>query len=114
MRLTVCAEPGCPELTATARCDTHRKAHKTAARKRYPHNNYGPGWAKVRARQLRVEPDCRTCGQLASVVDHIVPIHHFAAPAIAHHDDNLQSMCPSCHNRKTATIDSAFGRHHAE
>ncbi len=110
-RLSPCAEPGCPELCATTRCTEHTKARRRTTRRQYQRNNYGPTWPKVRSAQLRREPTCRTCGHTATVVDHIIPFQHFPTPHTAHQPANLQSLCAPCHNRKTATIDSAFGRH---
>lgn len=106
----VCAQPGCPALTDTTRCPTHTRARRAATRRQYRRNDYGPEWPRVRRRQLAAEPTCRHCGTTATVVDHIVPIHHFADRRSAHDPANLQSLCAPCHNRKTATVDSAFGR----
>ncbi len=115
-RLSPCAEPGCPTLTARTRCDEHTRQQRRTTRRQYQRNDYGPTWPAVRARQLRDEPTCRgfpaPCGRPATVVDHIVPIHHFPTTTAAHQAANLQSLCTSCHNRKTATTDSAFGRNH--
>lgn len=111
----VCAQPGCPALTDTTRCPTHTRARRAATRRQYRRNDYGPEWPSVRRRQLRREPTCRHCAAngtatAATVVDHIVPLHHFDRRRDAHHPSNLQSLCKPCHDRKTATVDSAFGR----
>jgi len=61
-------------------------------------------WIKLRnAHRLR-EPLCRECrknGELTpmNVVDHIKPISQGGDPW---DEDNLQSLCSSCHNRKSA------------
>ena len=60
-------------------------------------------WQKVRELQLNKEPLCRECAKkgkttLATVVDHIRPIEQGGAMLDW---DNLQSLCESCHNRKS-------------
>ena len=75
---------------------------------------YDRQWQKVRllvlARdQYRCQNHWRFSGQLveATEVDHIQPI----AKGGARYDPaNLQSLCASCHARKTATEDGGFGR----
>lgn len=44
----------------------------------------------------------------ATVVDHIVP--HCGDPKLFWARENHQSLCQTCHNRKTATEDGGFGR----
>ena len=90
------ATPGCPELTHTSHCPAHThhgwRHDKTASAR-----GYGSAWRKLRARTLRAEPTCRTCGAPATTVDHITPKHLGG-------DDtptNLQSLCDSCHASKT-------------
>lgn len=61
-------------------------------------------WQRVRANQLAKEPLCAACLKLgtmtpATVCDHIIAVRDgadFYAP------DNFQSMCASCHHRKSA------------
>lgn len=55
-------------------------------------------WRKLRAAVLRDEPLCRTCGALATEVDHIVPV---AEGGEELQRDNLQPLCHPCHARKT-------------
>ena len=61
-------------------------------------------WRVVRAAFLREHPLCGACsarGGLipARVVDHVVPVKDGGARFLA---SNLQALCVSCHNRKTA------------
>lgn len=58
---------------------------------------YTYAWIKI-AKQFRQEfPLCMQCGATASSVDHVVPLR-----AGGTHDLwNLQSLCQSCHQRKT-------------
>jgi 5-methylcytosine-specific restriction protein A len=65
---------------------------------------YDRDWQRLRLVQLGREPLCRHCKarhliEPAVEVDHIVPIK--AAPELRLDIDNLQSLCKSCHARKT-------------
>ena len=66
---------------------------------------YGAEWRRIREEHLQLEPDCRVCGRPDSHVDHIVARKQGGT------DDhsNLQTLCASCHSRKTATHDGGFG-----
>jgi 5-methylcytosine-specific restriction protein A len=61
---------------------------------------YDTTWQKLRKWQLATFPICKACErQSANEVDHILPINDGGArldPA------NLQSLCKSCHSKKTA------------
>ena len=63
-------------------------------------------WKKVRDLQLKQEPLCRMCGRPATLVDHIVEIRDGGAKLDF---SNLQSLCHSCHNKKTALAKSRRG-----
>ncbi len=72
---------------------------------------YGRRWEKVRRMHLRREPLCRACRaedrlQPAVEVDHIVPLGKGGTGTT----ENLQSLCKSCHSKKTAREDGGFGR----
>jgi 5-methylcytosine-specific restriction endonuclease McrA len=58
-------------------------------------------WPALRQAVLRRDGfRCRCCGARGRLeVDHIKPVRH--APELAFEIDNLQSLCPSCHSRKT-------------
>lgn len=40
----------------------------------------------------------------------MIPVHYFETHGAANRPSNLQSLCKPHHDRKTATVDSAFGR----
>ncbi|MBV8780945.1 MAG: HNH endonuclease [Phycisphaerae bacterium] len=74
---------------------------------------YGRLWQKVRLIHLRENPLCVQCLKAgdtvsATVVDHIVP--HKGDYARFWNQDNWQSLCARCHNRKTAKEDGGWGR----
>jgi len=59
---------------------------------------YGWAWIKISKQFLRSFPMCMACGGIATSVDHVIPLR-----AGGTHDEwNLQSLCQSCHNSKTA------------
>ena len=70
-------------------------------------------WRRLRRWQLNKEPLCRICEEQsiieeATVVDHIEP--HKGDYEKFFNSDNLQSLCTSCHNTKTAKQDGGFGK----
>lgn len=107
--LSVCAHPGCPELTPTTRCDEHRPPDR---RPPSSQRGYSGEWRKVRAVKLDRDPSCERCGAPATDVDHDPPLADLVAAGVAdpHADRWLHSLCHSCHSRKTATQDGGFGR----
>lgn len=56
-------------------------------------------WRKARKRYISLHPICSACGRaIATVVDHIIPINQGGAPL---DERNFQSLCASCHNKKS-------------
>ncbi len=119
--LRPCLYPGCTELVSKGYCEKHQrpKAQYKDSRSKAPrkdkrsresrawHSWYGRTiWTdKLRLGQLLREPFCCECARRglrtpATDVDHIEPFRgdwrKFTDP------DNLQSLCHSCHSRKTA------------
>lgn len=66
---------------------------------------YDSAWARIRAEHLRLQPTCCSCGRPGAHVDHIQP----RAQGGSDEHANLQTLCASCHSRKTATQDGGFG-----
>ena len=114
--LKQCRVPRCPGLTREKYCDKH--AHLEAKLKAEANKHYdkvfrdqdakafyhSPQWKKVRAIKMNRNPFCEICSAnnryaRAEIVDHIVEIRDGGA---ALNIDNLQSLCRTCHNQKTA------------
>ena len=103
-----CPHPGCRELTNGGYCDKHRREdnarYESQARDKTVKAFYSTArWGRVRKIQLGRESMCRHCRERgvlveASHVDHIVEIADGGDPWDL---DNLQSLCKSCHTRKT-------------
>ena len=104
--LRPCRHPGCRELTRDGWCPAHRPRHERRRSAQY-HSWYSlPVWTdRLRPQQLLREPFCRECRKHglrtpATVVDHIEP--HRGDWSLFADEDNLQSLCKHCHDRKTA------------
>lgn len=105
--LRPCRHPGCPALTREGWCPAHKPKQAPRRESAAWHSWYSlPIWTDtLRPTQLLREPFCRECARrglrtLASDVDHIRDHkgdwYLFTDPA------NLESLCHSCHSRKTA------------
>ena len=99
-----CSYPGCPRLTDSQYCEEHRKEARQKYDKyeRSPDVNrkYGRAWKRIRDRYYAVHPYCERCyaeGRMtpAEEVHHILPV----SKGGRHTDDNLMSLCRSCHNK---------------
>ena len=105
--LRPCRHPGCNALVSGGYCDQHRPQPAQRRESAEWHDLYLlPIWKdKLRPGQLIREPFCRECWQLrrervpATDVDHIVP--HRGDMDLFLDPDNLESLCHSCHSRKT-------------
>lgn len=59
-------------------------------------------WRKLRLTIIARDPLCRDCNKAISThVDHVNGFESVADP-MAYEPSNLQGLCESCHNRKTA------------
>ena len=80
--------------------------HDPQAGRRHANTEFyqSTAWRKLRAIKLHWQPLCEECLEHdwhtpAQMVDHIVPINRGGAALDL---QNLQSLCNSCHNRKSA------------
>ena len=98
----------------------HRRAVEQAGREHRPPREqttavYDRRWREFREAYLAAHPLCIQCGKnarltAATEVDHIVPLNDGGAQ---YDESNCQGLCKSCHSRKTATEDGAFGNRKA-
>ena len=100
----VCAEPGCPSLTQTTRCDRHRKERRRTQDKHRPsasERGYDRKWARTRRAYLKRFPHCQATGCTEPAVD----VHHLDGEGPkgprGHDWTNLQGLCHSHHSRIT-------------
>ena len=106
--LRPCRHPGCCVLVPDGYCDAHRP-RRTADRSEEAQSwrwmYQTDAWDHLRGNQLLLEPFCRICAgrglrTMATDVDHIVD--HKGSWALFSDPGNLESLCHSCHSRKTA------------
>lgn len=105
-----CRHPGCSVLVEDGYCERHRPK-RTGDRSAEAESwrwMYKTGkWTDdLRPNQLLNEPFCRECARRgervrATDVDHVVD--HKGDWQVFTDPDNLESLCHSCHSRKTAT-----------
>lgn len=112
-----CGYSGCPRLTDGQYCEYHKKL--TDARyNKYERDEFSKtfykttAWKNARKRQLLHRPFCEECLKsgkrtAATIADHKVPIKQGGDKYDA---SNLQSLCWSCHSRKSVEEGSRFGR----
>ena len=111
-----CSYPGCPKLVNSQYCEEHKKLtdkqYNQYGRDNFTKNFYKiPEWLYTKRKQLEAHPFCAECLKAgkrtrATIVDHLVPIKDGGerfAPS------NLQSLCWSCHSRKSAAEGSRWG-----
>lgn len=103
--MRMCKAPGCMKLTADGYCPDHKpkKERKTSAAWHHLYTNPRYGWKRRRDAQLAREPFCCECAKhglrvLATDADHVLP--HYGNLELFLHG-KLQSLCHSCHSRKT-------------
>jgi 5-methylcytosine-specific restriction enzyme A len=76
-------------------------------RKSSSKRGYDAKWRKAREHYLSMNPYCVECGDLATVVDHIIP--HKGDMGLFWDPSNWQQLCASDHSRKTVLKDGGFG-----
>ena len=112
-----CSYPGCPKLVDGQYCEEHKqlveKQYNLYGRNAESENFYrSPAWRFARKQQLKLHPFCEECLKAgertkATMVDHIIPIRQGGDKLSP---TNLQSLCWSCHSRKSVEEGSRFGR----
>ena len=105
--LRPCRHPGCGALVSGGYCDRHqpRRPERREAAKAWRWMYQTDTWKQLRAARLLAEPFCRECAgrgvrRYATDVDHIRD--HKGDWALFTDPGNLESLCHSCHSRKTA------------
>ncbi len=110
-----CAYPGCPELSEGQYCEKHRKEvnrqYERYGRDPLTKRMYRGLWPKIRERYAKAHPFCEKCyeeGRLVPVehVHHIKPLKEGGT----HDEDNLMSLCKSCHSRIHSERGDRWGR----
>ena len=102
--LRPCATAGCPALVPSGHCPQHARQRDKDRPQADARRHYKTArWLALRRLQLSAQPLCQAClpQQVtpASHVDHVIP--HRGDLERFYDAANLQSLCPSCHSRKT-------------
>ena len=112
-----CSAPGCPELVRDGRfCEQHDRQEQRRYDKQRgtsAQRGYGANWRKLRKMKLNQDPICEDPFGLhkehselmqSNEVDHITPLKDGGTNEMT----NLQSLCKSCHSKKTAVEDGRW------
>ena len=106
--LRPCRHPGCGVLVPGGYCAAHqpKRAERSEESKSWRWMYGTDIWARLRGDQLLREPFCLECARRglrrrATDVDHIRD--HKGDWELFTDRSNLQSLCHSCHSRKTMT-----------
>ena len=101
-----CLHPGCRAKTKRGYCEQHARQRRQQRRRDDPSDDFYASrpWRRLRAMHLQANPLCVVCIEagrtVAAVhVDHIKTRRE--RPDLELDASNLQSMCHSCHSRKT-------------
>lgn len=93
--MSVCAEPGCPNLRP---CPTHPPADRRSPSSRIT-GTYR--WRKLKAKVLKRDRHrCHYCKGKATTADHVRPVA--THPHLAWDESNLVAACEPCNARKNA------------
>lgn len=99
-----CAYPGCPKLSDERYCEEHRKVvaknYDKYTREPSVKKKYNRQWARARARYASLHPFCERCLEEGRVTP-VQEVHHKLplARGGTHAEENLMSLCRSCHNK---------------
>lgn len=92
--------PGGERCQCQQAADRQRKARYDATRPSAAARGYDGKWRKERVVYLAANPNCRRCGEPATVVDHIIPHRgDFAKGGLFWRRSNWQPLCKPCHDR---------------
>lgn len=83
-----------------------RSVGRTFTNRQAIDNLYDHKWEKYRLRYLHENPRCYSCGEKATVVDHVVP--HKGSEKLFLQLDNHLPLCARCHNTVTALFDRHY------
>lgn len=102
---TICTIISCNEFAIKyGLCNKHIKekyqTQNQTRDKNITHLYSSPSWDRLREQHLRKQPFCIQCKSVILLqVDHIKP--HQGNPLLFYGESNLQTLCKSCHSRKT-------------
>lgn len=104
----VCRAVGCStiNMNGDTYCDKHKNLSKKPSRVYEHHKIYNTAAWKNLSKNMRIKnPFCEICGEVTDVVDHIIEVKDDDSVGLL--EENLQCLCHSCHNSKTARVEGA-------
>jgi 5-methylcytosine-specific restriction protein A len=108
-----CAYPGCVEkIVNGSYCDRHRKEKAKAydagrdpqAVKFYNSKR----WRNIRQAKLNESPLCERCLSIEKRIEEAVTVDHIDGNIENNADENLHSLCLSCHSKKEIEVGHRF------
>lgn len=108
-----CSANGCPELTNDMYCEKHQKEiDRQYNKERQPlmKKRYGRTWKRIRDRYIKAHPLCEECLKNRKTAT-ANEVHHIRALSKGGDscDQNLMSLCTSCHSTITAREGGRWG-----
>lgn len=109
-----CRYPRCPALVESGYCEEHSSEAKRYDKERGSASarGYGKAWQHLRKEiLLRDSYTCQDCGCFVGMRKGDAHVDHITSKDRGGTDDesNLQTLCESCHSRKTVLEDGGFG-----
>lgn len=110
-----CSYPNCPELVEGRFCKKHEKEYNKNYEK-YKRNTetykrYGKAWRVIRKRYISEHPLCEKCLEenRMTKAEHV---HHIKSLSLGgtNDEENLMSLCKSCHSKIHAELGDRFRR----
>ena len=100
-----CAYPRCAQIIHTKYCNTHKHIQLKVSRETRgttSQQGYGSMWQKIRKIHLLNHPLCVNC-KTHGIVKPAKEVHHIVElkQGGTNENDNLQSLCKSCHSKRT-------------
>lgn len=94
-----CRRQGCGNLVrggafCSIECSSKVRKVSDQARPSPAARGYDGDWRRRRAAYLQEHPNCRMCGDDATVVDHVIPLSQGGEDR----ESNWQALCAPCHN----------------
>ena len=109
-----CRFSGCPELTENTYCNKHSKEvtkrYNKYQRDPNTYKRYSNRWRRIRQPYIKEHPVCELC-ERKNILKPVEEVHHIVplSKGGTHNEENLMSLCKSCHSRLTATEGGRWG-----
>lgn len=108
-----CAYHTCNKIIRSKYCNQHKHIQSDVSRGTRgttSQQGYGTQWQKIRKIHLFNHPLCEDC-KIEGIIKPAKEVHHVIGlrNGGTNEDDNLQSLCKSCHSKRTRMGKDAIG-----